>query len=132
MREIKFRAWDSKEGRMIYNAQNAYDCGAYYGVDLSVSCFGEVLEDSERYAVEQYTGLKDKNGKEIYEGDIMSDGNIVRFALDDEVGSCGCCYDAFFGSGFIVATDVPPDCLEIIGNIHESRELLNGGKNERE
>jgi len=54
MREIKFRAWDKKGQIGMINTP-----------DLNV-----VLED-ERYAVMQYTGLKDKNEKEIYEGDIV-------------------------------------------------------------
>jgi len=130
MRELKFRAWDSKEGKMIYDVQNAYDCGAYYGVDLSVSCFGEVLEDSERYVVEQYTGLKDKNGKEIYEGDILrfmgGSKSVVKFC---EMKDSDCTY--FYLGWASVPDDYEPMSLceeaglcEVIGNIHENPELL--------
>lgn len=52
MREIKFRAWDGKE--MIESFDRTYD-----------------WENRENFTLMQFTGLKDKNGKEIYEGDIV-------------------------------------------------------------
>ena len=75
MREIKFRAWDKTDKRMVGDIQKAYDgmsddClnGEYY----SVSCFDDFLEDSI-FIVMQFIGLRDNHGcgNEIYKGDTV-------------------------------------------------------------
>lgn len=144
-RAIKFRAWDKEKSRWVreydYQLEKQGD-PAYkkeYGED-SGWLDGEVASDLDlvndrltidRYIWEQYTGLKDKNGKEIYEGDIVTDalGNKHTVEWDDEEVRY---YFQPVGSTYYYDR-VAPETTDystmegrwsVIGNIHENPELL--------
>ncbi len=130
MREIKFRAW--------VDTKDSYHKGMYYGVEKSYDTLGEMTntkgEEVEYYwqsfdsvlceakdgelILMQYTGLKDKNGKEIYEGDLIRDSDgiaEVKWAQSE----CG--FIAWYNQFNIL--NFPKDC-EVIGNVWENKDLL--------
>ena len=121
MREIKFRSWDKALKQMNYSSLNAitFDGRIYYGNADFTDYPQEIM---------QYTGLKDKNGKEIFEGDICR-----YYNPEDKDGICEIEEDyALWISGTIKETNLLTPLFylkcssewEVIGNIHENPELL--------
>lgn len=126
MREIKFRAWHKKGNVMS-------DVGSMIGLDVEdikhrfkyVAARHPVGEDSYTWqwnniVLMQYTGLKDKNGREIYEGDIVKDhdGKHIYKVVYNMWG-----FELQTPQGHRVG-QLPTAWLEIIGNIYENPELL--------
>ena len=123
MREIRFRAWDEKNQAMIYPKGILFD-----GRVVNFMC--GMLEPFDGYKLMQYTGLKDKNGKEIYEGDIISTDldrpfNIVVFRNGAFMFQCHDNGKDYYD--YMFSADEESDRWkygEIIGNIYENPELL--------
>jgi len=127
MREIKFRAWDSRLKVMITNFKDAEDC--YLDEQ------GQLVRYNT-YILMQYTGLKDKNGKEIYEGDIVFSGEEKKCQMCG-IYKCRNRYPVVWneeyhswylgeqGEGGAPYCNKP---LEIIGNIYENPDLLTTDK----
>ncbi len=142
MREIKFRGKRLDNGQWVYGSllQSEIDVN-----QLSVKC--EVHErfaddfSIKKYAVDpktvgQWAGLKDKNGKEIYEGDIVTcktkkGYHDIQWPHKGIVEYIGSCFTINVGRNIIdldIDTYTPFYCnedFEIIGNIHNNPELLN-------
>lgn len=139
-RKIKFRAWKMRNGKMRRYVCTPFSFMKYAQthIDEPVMRYSDVndirdfMPDAD--IIEQYTGLKDKNGKKIYEGDIVFfftehfDKATGGFDGEDEHNAIV----EWFDNGFAFMDKVPYDPnieCEVIGNIHENPELL-GGQNE--
>lgn len=153
MREILFRGKRVDNGEWIYGGYAKCNNREYILPDIDLIGKEWVFKNIEVIpeSVSQFTGFTDINGKKVFEGDIVRDVScylthllyvkqgietlqqaeenkkwgkigVVKFCLD-EVGSCGCCYQSFVGSGF-KANEIDISKCEIIGNITDNPELL--------
>ncbi|EEO5812576.1 YopX family protein [Listeria monocytogenes] len=124
MREIEFRAWDKEVKEMDYNP-SVIEIWQNKPINEQFR-----LESEEKLVWMQYTGLKDKNGKKIFEGDIVNCKFFDRM-VGDIAGvinfiDCVWAVSDFKNKRLYQLIDV--DNIEIIGNIHENLELLEGSK----
>ena len=127
MREIKFRAWSS-EFKKMYEVHKLRDMTG--NGDWAISGVDKInrvtAHDITGCNLMQYTGLKDKNGKEIYEGDILkriTDVDVWKFTgnVDFQTsGSIGWSIKSKNGRIGLNSSDV----YEVIGNIYENADLL--------
>lgn len=160
IREIKFRLWDKKRKKMcevhnltfhdlygykVITIEEATDGGDYHSTFIS----------TDDYELVEYTGLKDKNGVKIYEGDILKITNTARFCQGNNY-SCHSKIELIEGHAYvwphpivngqkirygaemlfsgmakyIDKRGVATEDVEVIGNIYENPELLEGAGNE--
>ena len=128
MRALEFRAWWKDTKRFL-------DCDEWY-----MTCSGAkylhyavMPYKDDNFIIEQYTGLKDKNGKKIFEGDIVSEefeygGEKTKTIWQVRWSDDECAFELHYVSGFevddcsLVADD--EEDYEVIGNIHKQPELL--------
>lgn len=133
-REIKFRAWNQEKNIMVYDDEDG-SADYWDGVCVSdVEMVNATLERKNRYVWMQFTGLRDKNGKEIYEGDIGErEGVLYQVLWIDQVAKFGVKVIKTNnvlsrGLSFPIQHYIRPGTLEcsfkVIGNIYKNPELL--------
>ena len=137
MREIKFRAWDGKNKKMIYSdgeidysdgdgmehlAQRVIFADMWENALIYHHSTGgtddvELIEDG---VIMQYTGLKDKNGVEMYEGDVLMvlvEGGYWRGVVIFREG----CFTVRFDAQHRCLQEIPLSIIEVVGNIYENK-----------
>jgi len=113
MRDIKFRAWGP-------------NCKYMWPWEEFQHCFISAMFDPKHgeKVLMQYTGLKDKNGKEIYEGGICLTRGFIAEAGKQTRPECRFEVEQTIASWYIVFCRQSANNIEVIGNIHENPELI--------
>jgi len=125
MREIKFRAWLKEDKKMVNVETMDFTDKSIQYLKRSEIINAYILrrESFDDVELMQYTGLKDKNGKEIYEGDIVVLNNIEN----DNMCIVRYEHSSYRLEGWSLREDlsnVEDRFLEVVGNIYENKNLL--------
>lgn len=143
MRELRFRVWDKVTERYYAVSGLEYDesgelCEIYLvRIEIDESNPTANVRKPSDVVLEQYTGIKDKNGREVYEGDVVE--QFVCGVKMFKGKPCGkrtiwqvrwneyeCCFELHYLKGSLFGDSLmnKDDELEVIGNVHENPELI--------
>jgi len=110
-REIKFRAWNGERMKEVLT----------WGFNEKFISTPKEISPEDDFKVMQYTGLKDKNGKEIFEGDLATDAHNEHYEVVFSDASFAVVHDG----NVIEPLNEVASGIEIIGNIYENDDLLS-------
>ena len=142
MREILFRGKRMDNGEWVEGWYQPETTIKYWdgrqetiGVTISYKVEDGFLEDTlvDPSTIGQYTGLTDKNGKRIFEGDIVKTSDITHECVIQipgesfEIAMRKGCWVMVAGEDWDFL-ETNHECIEVIGNIHDNQELLKGGE----
>ena len=119
-REIKFKVWCKGTSENLnfnkprYIKQNDFIFRKYF------PHFPDLGDEEDNFVIEQFTGLKDKEGKEIYEGDIVEYGQVKALIIF----SSGAFFVQTLEKEVSLVSNHAQFILKVIGNIHQNPELL--------
>lgn len=133
MREIKFRAWDKRTKKMRQVIDIVFNAGMWLepddntvkliwvkGYDI-IENKDIMMKREDKFELMQYTGLKDKNGTDIYEGDIVRQDDeywLVQYDNEDAM------FTLYYDNVIENFSNMNSKWFEVIGNIYENPELF--------
>lgn len=133
MNNLKFRAWDKTNKEMFEVIKIEFNPNIFY---MAKEPAWVVIRTENEIELMQSTGLKDKNGKEIFEGDIVNCGYLFNGSPFDELDEyeeekgvvkfLNCGFNIKFKNDTNLFIDIMESCedIEVIGNVYENKELL--------
>lgn len=139
MRELKFRAYDKRFNVMLNEIMPYQPSIVVCDVEFNFA-YGEKVDERSEIGVDdggpehycitdeeieimQYTGLKDKNGVEIYENDFTNAGYLIKW-VDDKALFCECHFNMFTEKWTPASYPISPEQIIVIGNIYQNPELI--------
>ncbi len=117
----KFRAWDIEEKKMFYPHKRNNHLRFY--LNISGEFVSGIFDVTDRFELMQYAGIKDRNGKEVYEGDVLAyweDNDVIGVVVFSKFLFAWLCHSPCGNHEYI--SEVMPDQVVVAGNIHQNKE----------